>query len=231
MSLLTGFNVSLEEVTLLEQASQAAFDGSIPDDWRVVPPDELGLDSYSDGIFFTDPTSGASAIVLQQDSSYIVAFRGTDDPIDSLHYFELLTGAYIDDYAPLLNALSATAPPDATFAFTGASLGGGATNLMANIAGSAFGGRFATATFVGLASPIISTAAGILNIGFENDPIYKTINFYADFPSSLDNLVLATSQYMGGIMMDSSHRILMPTLPLSASTLGVALRNPYSTTL
>ena len=39
---------------------------------------------------------------------------------------------------------------------------------------------------------------GILNIGFENDPIYKALNLYADSPSSLDNLVLATSEYMAG---------------------------------
>ena len=89
-------------------------------------------------------------------------------------------------------------PHGAAFAFTGASLGGAATNLLADIAGSEFGGRFAAATFVGFASPIIRTAAGILNLGFENDPIYKAINGYADFPSSLDNLVLATSQYMAG---------------------------------
>ena len=63
----------------------------------------LGL-QYSDGIYFTDPTSGASAIVLQQGSSYIVAFRGTDDQNDILHYPELLTGTYIHHYDPLLNA-------------------------------------------------------------------------------------------------------------------------------
>jgi RTX calcium-binding nonapeptide repeat (4 copies) len=204
MSLLTGFNISLDKVGLLGQASQAAFvGGNIPAGWDVVTPAELGLGSqYSDGIYFTDPTSGASAIVLrqvlQQGSSYIVAFRGTDDPIDALFYSELLTGTYIHHYDPLLNGLIATAPSGATFAFTGASLGGGATNLMADIASSAFSGRFAAATFVGFASPIIKTAAGILNLGFENDPIYKAINFYADFPSSLDNLVLATSQYMAG---------------------------------
>ena len=202
MSLLTGFNVSLDEVGLLGQASQAAFvGGNIPAGWTVVTPAQLGLGSqYSDGIYFTDPTSGASAIVLRRDSdsSYIVAFRGTDDPSDAEFYPELLTGDYIHHYDPLLNALSATAPPGAAFAFTGASLGGGATNLMADIAGSAFGGRFASATFVGFASPIISTTAGILNLGVENDPIYKVINFYEDFSSSLDNLVLATSEYMGG---------------------------------
>src|SRR6266498_1004734 len=116
----------------------------------------------------------------------------------SLHYPELLTGTYIHHYDALLYALSANAPSGAAFAFTGVSLGGAATNLMADIAGDAFGGRFAAATFVGFASPIISTAAGILNLGFENDPVYKAINGYADFPSSLDNLVLATSEYMAG---------------------------------
>jgi Repeat of unknown function (DUF5648)/RTX calcium-binding nonapeptide repeat (4 copies) len=200
MSLLTGFKISLDEVGLLEQASQAAFvGGNIPAGWNVVTPAQLGLGSqYSDGIYFTDPTSRASAIVLQQGSNYVVAFRGTDDPIDTLYYPELFTGAYIHHYDPLLNRLIAAAPPGAGFAFTGASLGGGATNLMADIAGSQFSGRFAAATFVGFASPIIKTAAGILNIGFENDPVYKAINGYADFPSSLDNLVLATSKYMAG---------------------------------
>jgi hypothetical protein len=200
VSLLTGFNISLDEVGLLEQASQAAFaGGSIPAGWNVVTPAQLGLGpQYSDGIYFTDPTSRASAIVLQQGSNYIVAFRGTDDSTDTQYFPELATGAYIHHYDPLLNGLIAKAPSGAGFAFTGASLGGGATNLMADIAGSAFGGRFAAATFVGIASPIIKTAAAILNIGFENDPVYKGVNSYADFPSSLDNLVLATDKYMAG---------------------------------
>jgi hypothetical protein len=127
-----------------------------------------------------------------------VAFRGTDSQNDILHYPELLTGSYIHHYDPLLNRLSAIALSGAEFAFTGASLGGGATNLMAGIAGSAFGGAFAAATFVAFASPNISTAAGILNVGFENDPVYKALNGYANSLSSLDHLVLATSQYMAG---------------------------------
>ena len=153
MSLLTGFNISLDEVGLLGQASQAAFGGIIPAGWTVVIPVRLGLGSqYSDGIYFTDPTSGASAIVLQKGFSYIVAFRGTDDQNDILHYPELLTGTYIHHYDPLLSTLSSLAQSGADFAFTGFSLGGGATNLMADIAGSAFGGAFAAATFVRLLS-------------------------------------------------------------------------------
>jgi hypothetical protein len=62
-----------------------------------------------------------------------VAFRGTDGLSDTLHYPELLTGTYIHHYDPLLYTLSANAPSGAAFAFTGVSLGGGATNLMADI--------------------------------------------------------------------------------------------------
>src|SRR5262249_7548523 len=134
MSLLTGFNISLDEVGLLGQASQAAFvGGNSPIGWTVVTPAQLGLDpQYSDGNYFTDPGSGASAIVLRQGfSSYIVAFRGADGLNDTLHFPELLTGSYIHHYDPLLNHLKAIALSGADFAFTGASLGGGATNLMA----------------------------------------------------------------------------------------------------
>ena len=60
---------------------------------------------------------------------------------------------------------------------------------MAKIAATAYGGRFADATFVAFASPNISNAEGILNIGFENDPVYKAVGLYKDFASSLDNLV------------------------------------------
>jgi hypothetical protein len=198
MSLLSRFNVTLSEVGLLGEAALAAFKGgAIPTGWNVITPQQLGVSSqFWDGIYFTN--SGSSAIVLQQGNNWIVSFRGTDGPDDILRYPELVFGTYINHFQPLLNAVTLTAPEGTHFYFTGASLGGGATNQMANIAGSQFGGEFSSATFVAFASPIISTANGILNLGFENDPIYKALNGYANFPSSLDNLVLATSQYMQG---------------------------------
>ena len=49
-----------------------------------------------------------------------------------------------------------------------------------------------------LPHPSLANANGILNIGFENDLIYKALNGYNSFFSSLDNLVLATPEYMGG---------------------------------
>lgn len=198
MSLLSGFNVTLPQVSLLGQAAMAAFAGRpIPTGWTVVTPQQLGVPSeYWDGNYFTN--NGASAIVLQQGSTWIVAFRGTDGFEDVLRYPELVFGTYINHFEPLLNAIAANAPEGASYYFTGASLGGGAVNQLANIAGSQYAGEFASATFVAFASPNISTASGILNVGFENDPIYRELNFYADSSSSLDNLVLATSEYMQG---------------------------------
>jgi Ca2+-binding RTX toxin-like protein len=200
MSLLSGFDVSLNEIRVLGDASRAAFaGGSAPAGWSVITPGALGLGGqYQDGNHFRGGSTGASAIVLRQGNEYIVSFRGTDGADDVSRYFELYTGQYINHFAPLLNALAAQAPSDATFSFTGASLGGGATNLMAKIAATAYGGRFADATFVAFASPNISNAEGILNIGFENDPVYKAVGLYKDFSSSLDNLVLATAEYMAG---------------------------------
>lgn len=171
--------------------------GAVPAGWNVVTPQQLGVPpQYWDGIYFTN--NGASAIVLQQGSTWIVSFRGTDGSEDVLRYPELIFGTYINHFQPLLNAIALNAPDGTSYYFTGASLGGAATNLMANIAGSQYGGEFASATFVAFASPLIGTANGILNIGFENDYVYRAINGYRDSSSSLDNLVLATSEYMGG---------------------------------
>jgi Ca2+-binding RTX toxin-like protein len=198
MSLLSGFGVSLSEVKLLGQAAMAAFEGgAVPAGWNVVTPQQLGIAArYCDGNYFTN--GGASAIVLQQGNSWIVSFRGTDDSSDPYYFPQLVDGSYIKNFQPLLSAVAAAAPNGANFAFTGASLGGGATNQMAGIAATAYGGEFARASFVAFASPLISNAGGILNFGFENDPIYRTINGYSENPSSLDNLVLATAEYMAG---------------------------------
>lgn len=200
MALLTGFQVSLDDINLLGEASMAAFEGKpIPAGWTVVTPAELGLGAqYSDGIYFTNGDSGASAIVLRNGNEFIIAFRGTDDAADVANYATLGNGSYLNYFDPLLDAVADFAPPDAEFSVTGASLGGGAVNLLANVAGSAYGGRFDDAKFIAFASPVIKDASGILNLGFENDPIYKVVNFYANRSSSLDNLVLATDEYLAG---------------------------------
>lgn len=198
VSLLTGFNVTPSEVTLLGAAANAAFAGQpVPAGYSVVTPAQLGLDaSYRDGNYFTH--NGASAIVLQSGDNWILSFRGTDGTNDVARYPELLLGTYIDEFKALLTALSTQIPAGAHVYVTGASLGGAAANELANIAASSYGGKFAAAKFVAFASPEIESSLGILNVGFENDPVYRVLNSYHDAASSLDNIVFATPQYEAG---------------------------------
>jgi hypothetical protein len=198
MGLLSSFNITITETEMLGQAARAAFSGgAIPNGWSVLTPQQLGAASqYWDGIYFSN--NGASAIVLQQGNAVVVSFRGTDSQEDLAYYPELLLGTYINQFEPLLTAIAARAPSDSHFYFTGDSLGGGAVNEMADIASSQYAGRFAAAKFIAFASPVISNANGILNVGFENDPIYKVLENYSDQASSLDNLVVATAEYMAG---------------------------------
>jgi len=181
MSLFSPFHLSVGTVRLLGLASQAAFGDAAPAGWA----------RYRT---FDDPGSGASATVLRSGNSYIVAFRGTDDGRDVSHYPQLYTGNYIHLFDSLLNSL----PGGAKYYVTGASLGGGAVNNLARIADGSYGGKFANATFVAFASPNVTDANGIVNIGFENDPVFKAIEAYGNSGSSLDNLVLATREYMAG---------------------------------
>jgi hypothetical protein len=198
MGLLSSFDITIPETEMLGQAARAAFSGgAVPNGWSVLTPQQLGVASrYWDGIYFSN--NGASAIALQQGNAIVVSFRGTDSQEDFAYYPELLLGTYIDQFEPLLTEIAARAPSDKRFYFTGDSLGGGAVNEMADIAYSQYAGRFAAAKFVAFASPVISNANGILNVGFENDPIYKVLENYSDQASSLDNLVLATAEYMAG---------------------------------
>jgi Ca2+-binding RTX toxin-like protein len=184
MSLFSSYGLSVSTVRLLTQASHEAF-SSAP-----------ALSGWSDTTF-NNRLTGASATVFRsqsQPNTYILAFRGTDDAQDVAVYPLLTTGQYLNLFDPLLKSL----PSGANYYVTGASLGGGAVNLLAEVADTAYGGKFANAKFVALASPNISNANGIVNIGFENDPIYKVLDAYENEPSSLDNLVLATHDYMTG---------------------------------
>jgi NOL1/NOP2/fmu family ribosome biogenesis protein len=166
---------------LLALAAQAAGGGPVPAGWEVHAR-------------FDDSSTGASAIALRNGSTYIVAFRGTDDAVDRAQYGRLSDGSYIRLFDPFLNGL----PSGVSYYVTGASLGGGAANQLADIAGSAYGGKFANASFVGFASPNVSSSSRIMNFGFENDPVFKMVTSYADSSSSLDNLALGNSEYLAG---------------------------------
>lgn len=156
MAFLSDFNISIHEVSVLAQAARAAYSGE--------PLGSLPNEGWT--ISTTYNVIGAQATVFTNGTDYIVSFRGTDQGIlDWLYYPQLFDGTYILNFSPLLASLVASAPSGAHFSFTGHSLGGGAVNQLASIASFAFDGRFEEATFVGFASPVITNASGILNIG------------------------------------------------------------------
>ena len=194
------YGLDFNQISLMGAATLAAFAGApIPAGWSVVTPAHSAW-PRAIRMATTSPILRPTRMpsCLRQGNDYIISFRGTDNAIDVGSYPGLFFGYYIDYFSPLLSAIASTAPAGATFAFTGGSLGGGATNLMANIADTAYGGRFADATFVAFASPNITNANGILNLGFENDPVYKSVNLYGDFASTFDNWLAANAEYMAG---------------------------------
>lgn len=181
MSLFSGFGVDVATVKLLAAASGTAMGGPIPP----------GFSVYSQ---FDDPRTGASATVLKSGNNYVLAFRGTDNDLDKAQYPLLATGGYIK----LFDSFLKTLPTDGQYYVTGASLGGGAANQLADIASTAYGGKFANAKFVAFASPNIARSSNIMNFGFENDPVFKVLKGYQDGANSLDNLALANSEYAAG---------------------------------
>ncbi|MEE2950259.1 MAG: DUF4214 domain-containing protein [Pseudomonadota bacterium] len=198
MSLLSSFGMTYDELAFWGDASLASFSPDrVPVGWSLVDLRGLGVDpARVNGS--TYDYNGAQAVILENAGTYVVSFRGTDEQIDVAQYPGLYTGSYLENFRSLLQTLAANAPEGASFGFTGASLGGGAVNLMARVADNDYGGRFADARFVAFASPNITSENGILNVGFSNDPVYRLLAGYQNNPSSLDNLVLATGDYLDG---------------------------------
>ncbi len=236
MSFLLNTNLTMDEVILLAKASQAAYaDKALLDRWHPITPYQLGLSSrYQDGNYFQSlPGFGASsALVLESDdkSKIILSFRGTDvediisRSIDTSDYPQLVLSslsdlAYIHNFDPLLKALSDYIGTQSVGLYvTGHSLGAGAANQLADIATIKYDGRYASAKFVAFASPKITDSNGILNIGFENDPVYKFGGRSIDNLSSTDNLVWASDAYMGG---DDGGVIPIPFNPNTTDAHGI----------
>src|SRR5215468_3161539 len=96
MAFLPNPSISLTDVSLLAAAADAAYAGQpLPAGWNVITPALLGLAPiYQDGNYFRDASGTGSAIVLQNQNSYVLAFRGTDSlPADLPTYPGLLLSA------------------------------------------------------------------------------------------------------------------------------------------
>ncbi len=140
-----------------------------------------------------------------------ISFAGTSDIGDLPDYLALAKGQYLDQFVYVLEAAARFAAAHGLtgedVVVTGYSLGGGATNIMAERSSAVADGFYDTANYFGFDSPnIYDNSDKIMNFGGENDLVYRSLGTSTDsiiegftealvhkdreFGSSNDNTVL-----------------------------------------
>jgi Ca2+-binding RTX toxin-like protein len=188
-------NTSLAELDLMTVAAVASYPGApLPAGYTVFTTEQLGIPfQFWEGSGYYE-NSGANAVLLRNGDTWIISFRSKDDQND---FDQLDPATWLTLFRPFLDAVVAAIPNGDEIYVTGASLGGAAANMLAEIAATEYP-ELTAAKYFGFAPLFVSEKEGIFNFGFENDPYYKSQNGYSDFNSSMDNLVAATAEYMAG---------------------------------
>ncbi|MGV3548364.1 calcium-binding protein [Rhizobium sp.] len=190
---------SFEEFGVILQAANAAFGKDGPSGWTQLKMSDLNINQTGDT--FTSPNGRGKAIVLEKDGELIVAFRGTDKKSDIKDYDGIaVSKSYSKQFDKLLDKVAAYQEEnDLHTTFTGISLGGAVTNIIAERAANRWGKDFIDSSFVGIASPYLAGNRNrdLFNIGFENDLIYGLIpgsSTKAAKELSTDNLYIYVKQ-------------------------------------
>ncbi len=174
--------------------------------WTPITAAQLGYDGKTDarGTFFGEKAGYTTAqveILGKYDAQghlteLGIAFRGTSGPrenliIDSIGDVinDLLAAFGPKDYAKnyvgeafgnLLNDVMAFAKANGLtgkdILVSGHSLGGLAVNSMADLSGGKWGGFFADSNYIAYASPTQSSTDKVLNVGYENDPVFRALD-------------------------------------------------------
>jgi len=174
--------------------------------WTPISGTQLGYDGKTDarGTFFGEKpgyTSAQVEILGKYDAQghlteLGIAFRGTSGPREILIgdsigdvISDLLAAFGPADYAKnyvgeafgnLLNDVMAFARANGLtgkdILVSGHSLGGLAVNSMADLSSGKWGGFFADANYIAYASPTQSSTDKVLNIGYENDPVFRALD-------------------------------------------------------
>ncbi len=205
---------------------------SLPEGWRELKPVELGLPEtavdFAGHYIIASPLTGTTAtgpqakLLGQFDAegkltSISVSFAGTNSPVDVVDYLQLNSGEIAPNLEPLLQAVKQLAQTNGLTGkdviVTGYSLGGAMTNIMAKYSHTLTDGFFDDAVYIGHASPVIYDHASILNMGYENDVVYRAagdhntfvdaingakpllVNADGQFGASMDNIVLFNDVY------------------------------------
>ncbi|MBP5952829.1 polyurethanase [Pseudomonas sp. P42] len=174
--------------------------------WTPITAAQLGYDGKTDarGTFFGEKAGYTSAqveILGKYDAQghlteLGIAFRGTSGPrenliLDSIGDVinDLLAAFGPKDYAKnyvgeafgnLLNDVVAFATANGLSGkdvlVSGHSLGGLAVNSMADLSGGKWGGFFSDSNYIAYASPTQSSTDKVLNVGYENDPVFRALD-------------------------------------------------------
>jgi len=141
--------------------------------------------------YFISKNGRASAALLKNNETYILAFRGTDS-LDNISDYapHTLRRDYVNRFNVLLDAIATQIPKSAKFIVTGHSLGGAAVNAMANMSSAKWNGYFNSATYIAFESPYLSGVSGkaLYNFGIMNDPVYGILKDKTWERNSVSNL-------------------------------------------
>jgi Ca2+-binding RTX toxin-like protein len=172
-------DLSLDEFSIALRSAIASF-GHVnpPQGYEALRMQDLGIGQH--GTTYTSRSGRGKAIVVQHENDLVVAFRGTDHFNDVEDYDNIsISKGYFKQFQSLLKHVADYAKHgDLHVTFTGASLGGAVTNIVADHADGRWGKVFADADFVGISSPYLShnRKADIFNFGFNNDIVYHLVS-------------------------------------------------------
>ncbi|AZF00187.1 Lipase [Pseudomonas orientalis] len=196
-------------------AEKAALDAVHAAGWTPISASALGYTGKVDarGTFFGEKPGYASAQVevlgKYDDAGTLqeigIGFRGTSGPRENLIsdaigdvISDLLAAFGPKDYAKnyVGEAFGGLLKNVAEFAgahglsgqdvlVSGHSLGGLAVNSMADLSESQWSGFYKDANYLAYASPTQSTGDKVLNVGYENDPVFRALDGASFNPSSL----------------------------------------------
>ncbi|HGW5376719.1 TPA: calcium-binding protein [Pseudomonas aeruginosa] len=193
----------------------------LPDGWRTIKAQALGLGSSEDllGNVIGEAPGAQAKVVGKYNANgdlekIALTISGINFPDDVLVLSSLNNNSYARAFEPALKAIRDYAITHGLESqdvlITGASLGGAAANNIYALKDELAGGFFSNSDFVGVASPKITDGSGILNIGFENDAVYRSLgngdSFAggvisslfgndASYVSSADNIVYFDANY------------------------------------
>ena len=171
-------NRSFEEFGVILQAANAAFGKGGPAGWTQLDMSDLNINNQN-GNTFTSPNGRGKAIVLEKDGELIVAFRGTDKRNDFKDYDNVsVAKSYSRQFDKLVDRVAKYQEEnDLHTTFTGISLGGAVTNIVAQKAAHQWGHAFKESSFFGISSPYLANNRNrdLFNLGVQNDLIYGII--------------------------------------------------------